>query len=214
MEMTGKTRIIPVLGREITFRNQRCRDWTYPYAWQNNGETLSSAGCGVFGLCHCVEWLTGKVLQPEETAAFSVGCGGRGDDGTDRPKLLAGVMAAGLDWGFDYHGDGLRNDLPALWQLLAEERGVALCNLRVGHIVALVAARERDGERQLLAIDSYSESMAEKVRDHVREVLPGSEIVWPQRNSQGLTVGTAVSYAAFWVSADTPRDFNLLWRRA
>lgn len=65
--------------------------------------------------------------------------------------------------GFSYVGDGLRNDLDTLFQHIAVEHGVALCNLRVGHIVALVAAREVQGVKQLLAIDSYSESAAEKV---------------------------------------------------
>ena len=87
---------------------------------------------------------------------------------------------------------------------------VSLCNLRVGHIVCLVAARIQDGEKQLLAIDSYSESAAEKVRDSVREVVPGSEIEWPVRNATGVQVSTSTSYAAFWVCATQPRDFNLL----
>ena len=66
--------------------------------------------------------------------------------------------------------------------------------------------------RELLAIDSYSESASEKVRDRVAEVLPGSEILYPVRNNAGLIVGEGMSYAAFWVDAATPRDFNLLHR--
>ena len=76
--------------------------------------------------------------------------------------------------------------------------------------MALVAAREKDGLRQVLAIDSYSESASEKVRDRVTEVLPGSDIVYEVKNSNGVVVGQGVSYAAFWVDASLPRDFNLL----
>ena len=90
------------------------------------------------------------------------------------------------------------------------EHGVALCNLRVGHIVTLVAAREVQGVKQLLAIDSYSESAAEKVRDHVLEVLPDSVITYQVKNSAGLVVGENQGYGMFWVEASLPRDFNLL----
>jgi len=50
--MTGKSKIITVEGVEITYFNQRCKDWTHPYEWQHNGSTLSNAGCGIFSLCH------------------------------------------------------------------------------------------------------------------------------------------------------------------
>lgn len=213
MTITGKSKTIPVLGRSLTFFNQRCRDWTHPYPYQD-AATLSSAGCGIFSLCHGIEWLTGEVQSPESWADFSVREGGRGDDGTDRPALLHAMQATGqaAKHSFRYEEDGLRNDLDTLWDFLLHERGVSLCNLRVGHIVCLVAARERDGHRELLAIDSYSESASEKVRDRVTEVLPGSEICYPVRNQQGLIVGEGMSYAAFWVDAATPRDFNLLHR--
>ncbi len=213
MELTGKTREIRVLDRPLTFFNQRCRDWTHPYPYHND-ETLSSAGCGIFSLCHAAAWLTGETQSPEAWADFSVRAGGRGDDGTDRPALLHALQATGeaARLGFRYEEDGLRNDLEALWTHLAEGRGVAFCNLRVGHIVCLVAARERAGRRELLAIDSYSESADQRVRDHVREVLPGSEILWPVRSAAGDTVGFTLSYGAFWVDADLPRDFNLLHR--
>lgn len=212
--VTGKSRTIEVLGRELTFYNQRCKDWTHLYAYAGNGMSLSRAGCGIFALCHCAQWLTGEVQSPEKWADFSVACGGRGDDGTDRPTLLHGLMAAGhaQALGFRYEEDGLRNDKELLYNFLLEERGVALCNLRVGHIVALVAAREAYGKRQVLAIDSYSESASERVFDHVCEVVDGTEITYLVRNNVGLPVGSGVSYAAFWVDADTPRDFNLLHR--
>lgn len=212
--MTGKQTTFALLGRNVAFFNQRCRDWTHPYEWEHNGSTLSNAGCGIFALCHCAQWLTGREENPEKWADFSCRTGGRGDDGTDRPALLHALQVSGeaAHLGFSYEEDGLRNDLDVLYDFLLKERGVAMCNLRVGHIVALVAAREIGGVRQVLAVDSYSESAAEKVRDHVLEVIPGSEIVYPVRNAGGLIVGENTAYAAFWVEASLPRDFNLLRR--
>ena len=213
MLLTGTTKGITVLERNLIFFNQRSRDWTHPYPYHNE-ENLSSAGCGIFSLCHCAQWLTGDVQMPERWADFSCANGGRGDDGTDRPALLHALMETGMAerLGFRYEEDGLRNDLDTLYDLLLREECVSMCNLRVGHIVALVAAREQDGRKQVLAIDSYSESASEKVRDKVTEVLPGSEIVYEVKNSSGVSVGQGVSYAAFWVDASLPRDFNLLYR--
>ena len=213
MLLTGTTKPITVLERNLIFFNQRSRDWTHPYPCHNE-ENLSSAGCGIFSLCHCAQWLTGDVQMPERWADFSCANGGRGDDGTDRPALLHALMETGMAerLGFRYEEDGLRNDLDTLYDLLLREECVSMCNLRVGHIVALVAAREQDGKKQVLAIDSYSESASEKVRDKVTEVLPGSEIVYEVKNGSGITVGQGVSYAAFWVDASLPRDFNLLYR--
>lgn len=210
--LTGKRMDIQVLGRGITFFNQRCRGWSHPYEWEHNGSTLSSAGCGIFSLCHCIQWLTGVEQDPEKWADFSCAAGGRGDDGTDRPALLHALMARGksAEIGFRYEEDGLRNDLDTLYDHLLRGCGVSMCNLRVGHIVALVAAREVDGRKQVLAIDSYSESASEKVRDHVIELLSGSEVAYDVKNADGLVVGHGVAYAAFWVDASLPRDFNLL----
>jgi len=212
--MTGKMKTFPLLDRQVTFYNQRCRDWTHLYEWEHNGSTLSNAGCGIFSLCHCIEWLTGETQDPEVWADFAMRTGGRGDDGTDRPELLHQMQIAGEaeKHGFRYEEDGLRNDLDTLYDFLLSGRGVSMCNLRVGHIVALVAAREINGEKQGLAIDSYSESQSEKVRDSVREVIAGSEVEWVQKNEAGLDVGTGMSYAAFWCSASQPKDFNLLRR--
>lgn len=213
MSITSISKELKVLGRKLTFFNQRNRDWTHPYAYQNT-ENLSSAGCGIFSLCHCAQWLTGQVQTPEKWADFSCANGGRGDDGTDRPALLHALMATGMNTllGFRYEEDGLRNDLDTLYQFLLNEEGVCMCNLRVGHIVSLVAAREKDGKRQVLAIDSYSESASEKVKDHVIEVIPGSEITYAVKNQSGLVVGESTAFAAFWVDASLPRDFNFLHR--
>ena len=213
MSITSISKELKVIGRKLTFFNQRNRDWTHPYAYQNT-ENLSSAGCGIFSLCHCAQWLTGQVQTPEKWADFSCANGGRGDDGTDRPALLHALMATGMNTllGFRYEEDGLRNDLDTLYQFLLNEEGVCMCNLRVGHIVSLVAAREKDGKRQVLAIDSYSESASEKVKDHVIEVIPGSEITYAVKNQSGLVVGESTAFAAFWVDASLPRDFNFLHR--
>lgn len=213
MDITGVSKEILVQGRKLTFFNQRCKGWTHPYPYQNDA-TLSSAGCGIFALCHCAQWLTGQVQMPEKWADFSCANGGRGDDGTDRPALLHALMATGMNTllGLRYEEDGLRNDVETLYRFLTNEDGVAMCNLRPGHIVALVAAREKDGLRQVLAIDSYSESADARVCDHVLETVTGSEVIHTVANKRGIPVGQGISYAAFWVDASLPRDFNLLYR--
>lgn len=213
MSITGTSKEIIVNNRKVTYFNQRNKEWTHPYAYHNT-ENLSSAGCGIFSLCHCAQWLTGHVQTPEKWADFSCANGGRGDDGTDRPALLHALMTTGMNslLGFRYEEDGLLNDLDRLYHFLYNGEGVSMCNLRVGHIVALVAAREKNGIRQVLAIDSYSESAAEKVRDHVIEVIPGSEVSYAVKNASGLIVGESTAYAAFWVDVSLPRDFNLLHR--
>lgn len=211
--ITGKSKSLALLGRELTFYNQRCKDWTHPYAYRNTA-TLSSAGCGIFSLCHAAQWLTDQVQIPEVWADFSCENGGRGDDGTDRPALLHALQSTGNAalLGFRYEEDGLLNDLEALWHFLWNARGVSLCNLRAGHIVCLVSARVKDGTRQLLAIDSYSESASDRIRDRVCEPVEGSEITYQIKNASGLVVGEGMGYAAFWVDASLPRDYNLLHR--
>ena len=213
METTRKTIELTYEGRQLKLCNQRCRDWTYPYGYLDGDNTLSQAGCGVFSIVNASQWLTGVFHEPDELAQFSMDHGGRGDDGTDRPALLQAMMDTGLnrEYGFAYHGDGLRNDLPVLYEHLCNGNA-ALCNLRVGHIVALFAARETDGIQQVLAADSYSESMDSRVTDHVREVIPGSEIVSAVKNANGLTVGWQRAYAMFWADLAIVRDFNLLYR--
>lgn len=210
MDITGKTIRVSYEGSEYTLFNQRCRDWTHPYAWEGSG-TLTDSGCGIFSLANAAGFLGGAPVVPEELADFSCQNGGRGDDGTDRPALLAAMEKTGLarKHGFSYDYDGLRNDLPTLFDHLLSG-GAALCNLRPGHIVALVGGRTVNGEKQVLAADPYSESADSRVINAVRECLPGSEIVSPTLNSQGLRCGFLVSYALFWASLSTVRDFNLL----
>lgn len=211
--ITQKTMEIEYEGRRLLYLNQRSRDWTYVYdhCKPANG-TLANSGCGIFSLCHAVEWMTGQRISAEEMADFSCGCGGREDGGTNRPLLLHGLEKAGLarKLGFRYQEDGLRNDLDALWNHIASGKGTAFCNLRAGHIVALVDARVVNGEKQLLVIDSYSESAAEKVRNHVREIIPQSLTYSNVKNVNDVVVGQSSQHAMFWVRAGLPVDFNLL----
>ena len=94
MKYTEKTCLLNCLGRTLRFCNQKSRDWTHPYEYEHNGSNLSNAGCGIFALTHAVEWMHGTRLNPDEVAEVSVSVGGRGDDGTDRPVMLDGMMKA------------------------------------------------------------------------------------------------------------------------
>ena len=213
MHATGKYITVACEGIKYDLCNQRCRDWDHPYAYQRGGETLSDAGCGIFSIAHAACYLGGEKVIPEELADFSCMHGGRGDDGTDRPALLTAMEREGLAkrYGFSYRFDGLRNDLIAL-HLHLLSGGAALCNLRPGHIVALVGARSVGSERQVLAADPYSESADERVKNAVRECIPGSEVVFPVLNGAETVCGYQVSYAMFWAALSTVRDFNLLHR--
>ena len=213
MTYTGKTMDMTCFGRTLRFCNQKSSDWTHLYEYEHGGETLSDAGCGIFSMVHVLEWMHGLRLEPDDVAEVSVAVGGRGDDGTDRPAMLAGMMACGFaeKYGFRYDGDGLLNDHERLWEHM-KAGNAALCNLRVGHIVALVDWREVNGRRQLLAIDSVAESASDKVKNYVYEVIPGTEVTWPMRNADRLVVGICTSHAMFWVDADLPKDFNLLYK--
>ncbi|MDO4484632.1 MAG: hypothetical protein Q4C54_09475 [Clostridia bacterium] len=209
--MTGKQLACRIGGKDMTYNNQRCRDWTHPYQWEGEGN-LHDSGCGIFSLCHIAQWLTGKVQQPEAWADFACTYGGRGDDGTDRPELLSAIIREGRneELGFCCPDPSLQNDKDKLFHLIYDLHGAALCNLRLGHIVALVDARIVDGQKQLLVIDSYSESASDKVRNSVCEVLEQTAISYDIRNDAGLVTGTGVSYGAFWVDAQLPMNFNLL----
>jgi len=197
----------------MTVFNQRCRLWSHPYDYRTpQTATLSSAGCGVFSICHCGQWLTGRSFSPEALADFSMANGGRGDDGTDRPVLLSAMMQKGLAsaYGFLYAFDGLRNDRVALRRHLLERRGVALCNLRVGHIVALMDARRMGDETQVLVFDPYSETSDARIMPLVRGVVEGSAIDCAMYNEKGVLTGCHRQYAVYWASDETVRDFNLL----
>lgn len=211
--VTGKSINVVCQGKNMTVYNQRSRLWVHPYDYQTPQKaTLSSAGCGVFSVCHCGQWLTGSVFSPEELADFSMANGGRGDDGTDRPALLAAMMREGwaARFGFRYEMDGLRNDIDTLQDHLLRHRGVALCNLRVGHIVSLMDARERAGEIQVLVIDSYSETLDPRVLPVVREIVEDSAILSSERNDHGAYLGDQRQFAIYWAACDSIRDFNLL----
>lgn len=213
MQITGTTRDITYDGREILFMNQRCRGWSHPYAYIGESETMSNAACGIFSIAHASQWMTGKAIDAVALADFSCACGGRGDDGTDRPVLLWQLQESGkaAEMGFRYERGGHMNNTDLLFDHI-EAGNTAICNLRIGHIVAIVKSRTVDGEKQLLAIDSYSESSSDRVKDNVREVIPGTEIVTGIRNRDGLVVGYQVTHAMFWVPASLARDFNLLYK--
>lgn len=211
--ITGKKIYLQYEGKDITVFNQSNRQWTHDYGYiDRSASTLSNAGCGVFSVCHCGQWLTGKEFDPDALADFSMDNGGRGDDGTDRPMLLSAMQEKGLakEFGFEYHGDGLRNDLDTLREHLLSHKGVSLCNLRVGHIVSLVDARKVGDEVQALVIDSSRDSINDRVVDYVREVIEDSAIYTAIKNNNGLFVGGRKHYAMYWVNTDTVRDFNLL----
>ena len=210
---TGKCIRFTYRGKTVTALNQRSRLWDHLYDYVTPQKaTLSSAGCGVFSVCHCGQWLTGEEFSADDLADFSMANGGRGDDGTDRPALLAAMMEKGLArrFGFRYEMDGLRNDKDTLWAHLTGHHGVALCNLRVGHIVSLLDARVENSEKQVLVLDSYSETLDPRVSPIVREVIADSAIDSEEHNDHGAFLGTQRQYAMYWAACDTIRDFNLL----
>ncbi len=215
MTYTGKERILEYNGKRLRLLNQSCPEWTHPYVYEgeggDSGENLHNAGCGIFATAHAIDWVTGEKVDVEELADFSAANGGRGDDGTDRPALLAAMQRAGrlAPFGLRYDFDGLRNDREALWDVMTSG-GCALCDLRVGHIVALVDWRMQDGESQLLVIDSSRDSMNPEVRGKVRSVVTGSEAVAEYVNSRGVRTGMDEHYAMFWVPLEMPFDFTLL----
>ncbi|MBR5231908.1 MAG: hypothetical protein IKW00_06645 [Clostridia bacterium] len=211
--ITGKKSYLQYEGKEITVLNQRSRLWTHLYdCAEPKRETLFDAGCGIFSACYCGQWLTGKEFSPDQLAAFSMENGGCDNTGTNRPMLLAAMQEKGWakEFGFEYHGDGLRNDLDTLKTHLLEHRGTSLCNLRVGHIVALVDARKVGDEVQVLALDPNSESADDRITRHVRQVIEESAIYSAITNENGLVVGERKQYAMFWINIETVRDFNLL----
>lgn len=213
MKTTGKTIVVDYQGKAIRVYNQRCTDWSSMYDWKNPPQsTLSNAGCGIFSTAVAIGWMSGVRVRPETLAVFALAHGARDDTGTDRPTLLKALTDSGSGerYGFVYQNDGLRNDLDALYAHLSGGCGTALCNLRPGHIVTLVQAREENGEHQVLAIDPYSESDDPRVTDNVRLCVPGSEIIHTCYNAQRVAVGVRQSYAMFWVALDCVRDFNLL----
>ena len=215
MEYTGKWQMIKYAGKELRLCNQSCAEWTHMYNYpsipREAEDTLHDAGCGIFSMIHLIDWLTGAKDDPDELAAFSMATGGRGDDGTDRPMLLKAMQETGRleKIGLRYDGSGNINDYEALWQNL-QQGGVALSNLRVGHIVALVDSREVDGERQVLVMDSARDSMHPSVRGNVCEVIPQSRVCARFKNKRGVVTQEGYHYAMFWVLLDQASDFNIL----
>ena len=93
---------------------------------------------------------------------------------------------------------------------LLENKGVVMCNLRVGHIVSLVDARKVGDEVQALVIDSARDCIHDRVMNHVCEVIEDSAIWTTIRNENGLVVGEKKHHAMYWVNTEIIRDFNLL----
>ena len=211
MTPTGKYLFADYEGRTLRLYNQRCREWTQNYGYQGSDATLSNAGCGIFSIGNAVGFLNGLQVDADALAVFSMENGGRGDDGTDRPALLAAMQEKGLAerFGFSYRGDGLRNDLDTLYDHLLRG-GAALGNLRVGHIVALCQAREEQGEKQVLALDPYSETNHEKVSTFVRQVIEESAVITAGKNENGGAVFYTLTYAMYWMPLTRVHDFNLL----
>lgn len=213
MNVTGKTICVAYGDRELLLYNQRSALWTTRYAYLDGTETLRNAGCGLFSVANAVWYLHGLKVDVDALAAFSMENGARDDTGTDRPTLLKAMCEKGLakKYGFTYNMDGLRNDREALPEHL-KKGNAALCNLRVGHIVALIGVREKDGETQVLAADPYSESDDPRIKDSVRECIEGSEIVSETLNEKGVRVGFAAHCALYYAPLSIVRDFNLLYR--
>ena len=211
MTPTGKYLYVDYQGRTLRLYNQRCREWTQNYGYLGSDATLSNAGCGIFSIGNAVCYLNGLRVDADALAVLSMANGGRGDDGTDRPALLAAMQEKGLSerYGFSYRGDGLRNDLDTLYDHLLQG-GIALGNLRVGHIVALCRAREEQGEKQVLALDPYSETNHEKIIPYVREIIPESAVITAGKNESCLPVYETLTYAMYWMPLFRVHDFNLL----
>ena len=60
MNVTGKTIAVSYHGTNYTLYNQRCREWTHPYAWAGEG-TLTDSGCGVFSIANAACFLGGQI---------------------------------------------------------------------------------------------------------------------------------------------------------
>lgn len=215
MEYTGKWQMIEYEGKKLRLCNQSCPDWTHMYNYPGipieEDDDLHRAGCGIFSMIHLIDWVTGEKDDPDELAQFSMDNGGRGDDGTDRPMLLKAMEEAGRlkKIGLRYDGDGLLNDHEALWKNL-EDGGVALTNLRKGHIVAVVDRRVVDGERQLLIMDSARDSMHAEVRGNICEVIPQARVCARFKNDRGVITQEGYHFGMFWVKLEQTSDFNLL----
>ena len=70
VKLTGKYRIVQLNGKRFILYNQRCPAWTHPYAYQADGGTLSSAGCGIFSLLHASQFLGGSPAPRKRWLTF------------------------------------------------------------------------------------------------------------------------------------------------
>ncbi len=146
-------------------------------------------------------------------ANFAVKVGARDDTGTDRPTLLQQMMHHNLStqYGFTYHNEGLLNDLPTL-QTHLEQGHFALCNVRRGHIVALVGIKTEHEIPQVLVIDANSESDDERVVNNVTQAIEGTEICVHSFNKHNVLVSSQTHYALYYVPLSVVMDYNLLYK--
>ncbi|NLB90557.1 MAG: hypothetical protein GX786_04995 [Clostridiales bacterium] len=92
------------------------------------------------------------------------------------------------------------------------KKGVALCNLRKGHIVVIVDSKvDQKNKKWFLTIDSNSESAHEEIKDHVEKVIEESKVSCSNYHQFGIPVGASSQYGMFWVEATLPKDYNLLY---
>lgn len=217
MEYTGKIKLFKYNGKSLRLYNQSSTEWTHPYNYPSipseANDDLHTAGCGIFAVAHLIDYMSGSKIDVEALADFSMLKGGRGDDGTDRPVLLEAMEKCGrlAPYRLRYECDGNRNDSELLWKTL-QENGAALCDLRVGHIVAVVDWRVVNGEKQVLIMDSSRDSIHRDVIKDVRECVAGTEIVCEYTAENGTHCGLDEHFAMFWVPYTKPYDFNLLHR--
>lgn len=212
--LTEKCKTIQLLDRSITYYNQNSAEWSHPYDGNGKNTPMRVRGCGIFSLCHCAQWLTGQVPSPEHWADFAVSIGAVDEWGTIRPVLLQGLMESGeaVKLGFCYKNEGSLEDPDLLASFLLAENGVAIGSIRSGHIVAMVAAREKDGNKQILVIDSAAESCEVFVRQKITEVISEAQVRAVIRNQRGVMLGEMTGYGAYWVDAATVRSFNLMYK--
>ncbi|MDO4547031.1 MAG: hypothetical protein Q4D04_02935 [Clostridia bacterium] len=212
ISLTGKRYSARVLGRDVILFNQHSSEWDFVYNHPVDPfDTLKTAGCGIFSICHAVEWMTGKIIDPIELARFSMLNGARMYDGTNRPKLLMAMQRSGLAerYGFSYRGTGPQNGEDELFGHISQG-GAALCNLRVGHIVAVVAARNMNSGRELLIIDSHPTTRSNAQYEAIKQAEGDAFIVYETINGSGAVTGVSAQASAFWVSASAPFNYDLM----
>ena len=78
--------------------------------------------------------------------------------------------------------------------------------------MAFLAAREAEGTRQILVIDSFSESGDPRVKPRVTSLVSGTCTTFDLPAPEGGSTLRREGHAAYWVKADCARDYTLLHR--